>query len=93
MRFEPSSKSDIQKLGRFSHYEVKMVLAAVGLGILLGFAAEKIDSSLPSAYRMKSILNSLMQYKEAPQSSRNGSYDIGRPEVRFPVSEHNDRKR
>lgn len=80
-------KSEPPKLGPFSHAEVKALLMTIGVGVVLGFAVEMVDSSLPKDYRMKAILKELMEGRKHREAARKSSYDMGRPDIGFNVTE------
>ena len=82
-----TSKSGPEKLGPFSHNEVKSLLMAIGVGVVLGFAVEMIDAALPKQHKMSAIVESLFKKREARKKGVHSSYDMGRPDVGFSVTD------
>lgn len=82
-----TSKSGPEKLGPFSHEEVKALLMAIGIGVVLGVAVEMIDAALPKQHKMSAIVDSLFKEREARKKSAHSSYDMGRPDVGFSVTD------
>jgi hypothetical protein len=82
-----TSKSGRAKLGPFSHTEVKSVLMAIGVGFVLGFAVEMIDAALPKQHKMSAIVDRLFKEREARKKGIHSSYNMGRPDVGFSVTD------
>lgn len=74
---------------RFSESEVKGVLIAIGLGVLLGVAAEILDRALPKRYRVGTVLSVVFDKQGADKDSPPSAYDLGKPNVRFPITDRN----
>lgn len=83
-------KSGPEKLGPFSHDEVKALLMAIGVGVVLGVAVEMIDAALPKQHRMSTVVHSLFEQRETRKRAQRSSYDMGRPDVGFPVTDSDD---
>ena len=82
-----TSKSGSGKPGRFSHNEVKALFIAIGVGVVLGFAVEVIDAALPKQHKMSAIVRALFEEREARKRPQKSSYDMGRPDVGFNVTD------
>ena len=81
------SKSVSERLGPFSHDEVKAVLTTIGVGVVLGVAVEMLDAVLPKEHKMTAVVESLFEGREARKRAKKSSYDIGRPKVPFSFSD------
>ena len=82
-----TSKAGSGKLGPFSHNEVKSLLMAIGVGVVLGFAVEMLDAALPKQHKMSAIVDRLFKEREARKKGARSSYDMGRPGVGFSVTD------
>lgn len=81
--------SENGKYRGFSESEVKGVLIAIGLGILLGVAAEILDRALPKRYRVGTVLSVVFYKSATDQNDPASAYDMGKPDVRFPITDRN----
>jgi hypothetical protein len=81
--------SEGRKYRRFSESEVRGVLVAIGLGILLGVAAEMLDRALPKRYRLGTVLTAVFDKPAADTNNSPSAYDMGKPNVRFPITDRN----
>lgn len=86
-RMATTSKSGPEKLGPFSYDEVKALLMAIGVGVVLGFSVEMIDTALPTQHKMSAIVERLFKEREARKKGGHSSYDMGRPDVGFSVAD------
>ena len=75
------------KAKHFSRAQVKALLLAVGIGIVLGVAVEVVDSALPKQHKMSAISDALFKGREARKKTNKSSYDMERPDVGFSVTE------
>ena len=84
---DSKAKVETQKPGRFSNEEVKTVMVAIVIGVGLGLLVEIVDSVLPEEHKMSAFVESFLEQRNAPKRAPTGSYDMERPEVRFPVTD------
>jgi hypothetical protein len=82
-------------MGPFSSDEVRALMIAVGVGVVLGFAVQMIDEALPNEHKMSAIVRSLRERQGIRSSPRRNnqknSYDMERPGAGFSVTEHDER--
>jgi hypothetical protein len=82
-----NSNRDQQGLGRFSNDEVKALLMAIGLGVVLGVAVEMLDNILPNEHKMSAIVKSLFKERQVRKQTKKSSYDLERPSLGFNVTD------
>ena len=76
-----------EKLGPFSSDEVKAVMVALGLGVVLGVAVEMVDAVLPKEHKMSAIAQRIVEVKDANKKRPKRSLDIDRPGTGFSLAE------
>jgi hypothetical protein len=84
---KPKNEPNTEKLGPFSHEEVKTVMMAIGIGVVLGFAAIMVDEALPKHHKMSAIIQAIFKDIESRKKVTKSAYDMERPKRGFELTD------